>query len=151
MAGRESEKSFCELQDSGLLKGEKYLNLPNIASRPNWTLLKLILLKHFRPRTVTLPTVLCMHLCKGIMHTREHVSHECSHVFMPTTVYCLKMFQNTSCPSLRFPSVALFGFLWLGDRWAGVSPSRSPLHLSPTLKMYCSRRAWNTLARQTGL
>lgn len=128
MAGRESEKSFGELQDSGSLKGDKHLNLPNIASRPNWTLLKLILLKHFRSRTVTLPTVLCMHLCKGIMHTREHVSHERSHVFMPTTVHCLKMSQNTSCPSLRFPSVALFGFLCLGDRRAGGLHFTCPQH-----------------------
>lgn len=70
-------------------------------------------------------------------HTRTQ-SHECSQVRMPTTAHCLKMSQNTSCPSLRFPSVVLFGFLCLGDRRAGASPSRSPPHLSPALKMYCS-------------
>lgn len=73
--------------------------------------------------------------------------------------------QFSVCPQLhtvwkclRTHLAPLWGFLqWLslvfslGVRRAGASPGRSPLHLSPTLKMYCSRRAWNMLARQTGL
>lgn len=65
---------------------------------------------------------------------------------------------HTVWKCLRTHLAPLWGFLqWLslvfslGVRRAGASPSRSPLQLSPTLKMYCSRRAWNMLARQTGL
>lgn len=119
MAGKESEMSSGELQEqsnSNSLKEEKHLNVPNMASRPSWALLKLIPLRYSGPGTEALASVLYIIYGTGLCtHGNTSPQMFMRHVSMPTFMPYFKMSRNTSCLSFQFPSVTLSGLGWLRD------------------------------------